>query len=110
MGIFSGSDDEQPDWSQVIALDNEIKRLNQRIKELESKNGINWFSVEERLPNNGKDILILDVYGNFNVGNYDLFRALGGKEHWEFYTGIRDVIECVTHWAEINEPEKKDDI
>jgi hypothetical protein len=63
---------------------------------------INWISVKDRLPENECDILIWTPYGHWNAtgGHYKPDRKA-------FYEHDSVLIEDVTHWAEINEPEDK---
>ena len=65
---------------------------------------INWISVDERLPDNTRNVLLYTRLGyrlrNVTVGFYE---SIGNN----FCDTQRGHIDKVTHWAEINEPESK---
>lgn len=62
-----------------------------------------WISVEERLPDDDRDVLVC-VNGNTIDTGYCTF-GHGGNRYWTTYAAIRN---NVTHWMPLPEPPKED--
>jgi hypothetical protein len=62
------------------------------------KQGIQWVSVKERLPENVRDVLTCtkENQATCNIGFYD-----NDTKKWELYKGIGSDVD---YWAEINLP------
>lgn len=58
-----------------------------------------WISVEERVPENDDDVLIITEFG-ISMGYYDIYR-----DYWVDYTNGDSNI--VTHWMPLPEPPKE---
>lgn len=63
-----------------------------------------WISVKDRLPEEGKSVLIFDECGNILV--YSLERDRDGDLHWEDDYGYWH--NDVTDWMPLPEPPKED--
>jgi hypothetical protein len=75
---------------------------------------IDWISVDERLPNQKqreeeKQLLICIDCKEIYFGRYDLEGCWFVHHTDGFEQLLEPGIDKVTHWAEINEPESKDE-
>ena len=78
-----------------------IEELESYCKELESKVP-HWISVEERLPENGKFVLVSD---GDDIDTACRYKALTQDEVETFFW---DSVLEVTHWMPLPEPPKED--
>lgn len=66
---------------------------------------MNWVSVNDRLPEDWKEVLTFDVDGYYKI-NYALRSQKDGGHIW----GMSHEPERVTHWIELPEqPKEKDE-
>lgn len=88
------------EWNMRMGLLSEALSLGiAALREQESK----WISVEERLPEYGKYVLVADERNRF-IGLFSLEKT---EENYVFWRGMRnwtmDVI-AITHWMPLPQP------
>lgn len=59
---------------------------------------MNWISVNDRLPDNSKEMLVMDNFNRFWLAAYE-------HNHWED-TATYSRMSDITHWCEITYPEQ----
>lgn len=65
----------------------------------------NWVSVEDKLPNMGKDVLVYKS-GNILIGTLAIYNEC---THWAIFTPLANeffLCKDVTHWQPLPEPPK----
>lgn len=58
----------------------------------------NWISVEDKLPDSEKDVLVYTFNGSFEIGFYS-----SNSKKWIFYELTRRELK-VTHWQPLEKP------
>lgn len=66
-----------------------------------------WIPVTERLPENGKDVLVITSGSERNMAVWRFFHCNpNGHPHWEDEVGDGLILEAATHWMPLPEPPK----
>lgn len=68
-----------------------------------------WIPVTERMPERGKDVLVIKNFNDRNMAVWRLLRnAINGQPCWEDEVGDGLIVEAATHWMYLPEAPKGD--
>lgn len=62
-----------------------------------------WISVEERLPDADKNVLVITAHGSFKVARCNIYKN-GTEVIWATNDGLGE--RAITHWMPLPEPPK----
>lgn len=69
---------------------------------------MNWISVKDNLPERDKKVLVIDVYGQQFVAEFDKDYKIGDFLNYSICCGCNT---CeVTHWKPLDEPPKENNL